>query len=399
MAKRLDDIFDDDEFGLLDAKGKQSFVRSDEDRLVDSFEELNGFVEKHGREPSTTSMAEYPLYARLKEFRSNPTNADLLKPFDRFNLLGEIPRRTSSIDDILDQDDLGLLDTAGDTSIFDFKHTPKAGSRADAEYIAQRKPLSATDFQKYDAMFKQVHAELRQGKRKLEPFSEAERNLKEGHFYLVDGLLAYLEVSNAEKILKENRSGDRLRLEGRTLTVFENGTVSNMLFRSLGKAIIKNGKLVTDTDENIQHELDQRANLAKEESGQSGWIYVLRSKTTNQAIRDVPNLFKIGFSKSPVRDRIKHATKEATFLYADVEIVASYVCFGIHVQTFEKLIHRFFADVCLNVDVHDQAGNRFVPREWFSVPLHIIDEAIELFLSGAIVNYRYNASVQKVVLR
>src|SRR5690606_14675822 len=140
------------------------------------------------------------------------------------------PQRAQSIDDILAGDDLGLLDTGGDTAIFEFHHAPKPGSRADAEYIAQRKAMPAKDFEKYEAMFKQVHAELKQGKRKLLPFSDAERNLNEGHFYLVDGLLAYLEISNAEEVLQENRTGDRRRLDGRTFTIFENGTVSNMLF-------------------------------------------------------------------------------------------------------------------------------------------------------------------------
>src|SRR5699024_653046 len=100
---------------------------------------------------------------------------------------------------------------------------PKPGSRKEADYIARRKSLSEKDFAKYDQMFKQVHKELKTGERKLLPFSDAERNLMEGNFYLVDGLLAYLDVSNAEEVLKKNKSGNRIRLEGRTQTIFENG--------------------------------------------------------------------------------------------------------------------------------------------------------------------------------
>src|SRR5690625_2305047 len=180
-------------------------------------------------------MAEYSLHARLTEYRNNERTKSILKAFDRHNLLGEVKHEIESIDDILESDELGLLETDGDPSIFTFKHAPKPGSRAEADYVAQRKPMSERKFKKYEAMFQQVHKELKEGKRKLLPFSDAERNLIEGNFYLVDGLLAYLEVSNAEEVLKQNKSGDRVRLEGRTVTIFENGTVSNMLFRSLGK--------------------------------------------------------------------------------------------------------------------------------------------------------------------
>lgn len=401
MAKTLDDIFDDDDFGLLNAKEPHHhYLKTDEDRLIDSFEELNIFFEKNNREPARTSMSEYALFARLKEWRSNPSKRSLLKPFDRYNLLGEEEVvEVESIDDILENDDLGLLDLEGDSSIFDFVHTPKSGSRADAEYIAQRKALPEKEFQRYDQMFKQVHQELKLGKRRLLPFSDAERNLKEGHFYLVDGLLAYLEVSDAEKVLKENRSGDRMRLEGRTVTIFENGTISNMLFRSLGKAIQKNGKMITDTDENQQNQLFQNANIAQEEALQSGWIYVLRSKSSNPDINGLKNLYKVGFSKLPVKERIKNASKEATYLFADVEIVASYNCYGIEVQALETLLHRFFGSVCLNLDIYDQSGNRFVPREWFCVPIDIIDEAIELVLNNTIFNYKYDDTQEKIVLK
>lgn len=401
MAKTLHDIFNDDDFELLNARETtNSYLRTDEDRLIDSFEELNVFFEKNNREPVKTSMSEYALFARLKELRTNASKKTLLKPFDRFNLLGEeIVSKVESIDDILANDDLGLLDTEGDTSIFDFVHTPKAGSRADAEYIAQRKALSEKEFRRYDLMFKEVHRELKEGKRRLLPFSDAERNLKEGKFYLVDGLLAYLEISKVEKTHTEYRTGGRSRLEGRTVTVFENGTISNMLFRSLGKAIHKNGKLITDSDDNIQNQLFSNANLAHESDSQSGWIYVLRSQSSNQDISGMTNLFKLGFSKLPVKERVKNASKEATYLFADVEIVASYNCYSIEVQALENLLHRFFGAVCLNLDIYDRDGNRFVPREWFSVPLDIIDEAIQLVLNNTIFNYKYDDDQKKIVLK
>lgn len=399
MAKNLDDIFNDDDLGLLESQQKQSFIRTDEDRLIDSFEEINHFFEKNKREPSTSPMSEYTLSARLKGFKANERNKSILKAFDRFNLLGEVELKIETLDDILGDDDLGLLDDEGDSSIFEFKYTPKEGSRESADYIAQRKAISDRNFKKYEQMFKQVHKELKEGKRKLLNFTNAEDNLIEGNFYLVDGLLCYLEVSKAEKVVKENKSGDRVRLEGRTVTVFENGTISNMLFRSLGKAIQKNGKIVTNTDERMYDQLQENFNSVREEDVQSGWIYILKSKSEKPEIKNLENLYKIGFSKYPVQERIKNATKEATYLFADVEVIASYNCYSLNVNSFESLLHRFFAEACLDIDLYDKSGNRYIPREWFVIPLNIIDEVIQLLLNGNIVNYKYDVANRKVVLK
>ena len=182
MAKSLDDIFNDDDFGLLESKGKQNFVRTDEDRLIDSFEEINLFFEKNKREPSTSSMSEYSLCSRLKEFKNNERKKSILKAFDRFNLLGDVELQIESIDDILNDDSLGLLDEVGDNSIFEFKYTPKGPSRANADYIAQRKSMSEREFKKYEIMFQEVHKDLKAGKRKLLDFSNAENNLIEGKY-------------------------------------------------------------------------------------------------------------------------------------------------------------------------------------------------------------------------
>ncbi len=399
MPKRLEDIFNDDAFGLLDFKENKSIVKSDDDRLIDSFMEINDFFEKNKREPSETSMSEYGLLSKLKNLRSNEKHKKIVKGFDKFNLLGEVEIEEISIDDILNDDSFGLLDSESDDSIFDFKHTPKAEDRAPSDFTAQRKPMSDSEFEKYETMFRKVHKELKEGKRKLAEFNNAETNLIEGKFYLVDGLLAYFEESNAEKILKENQSGDRVRLEGRTTTIFENGTKSNMLFRSLGKAILKNGKIITDTTEYSEEELFKKAGLVSEEDVKSGWIYVLKSKSKNPEISNLKNLYKIGFSTSKVTDRIKNTSKEATYLYADVEIVASYKCYNLNTQNFESLLHRFFGKCCLNVDVYDEKNQRITPREWFVVPLPVINEVIDLIISGGIVNYRYDEVREKIILK
>lgn len=401
MAKKLtiDDIFDDDDFGLLDSKAKTSNVKTDEDRLVDSLEEINAFFDKNKREPNKSSMSEYGLLAKLKNFRENETQKKVLKPFDRHNLLGYVEMEKQTIDDILNDDDLGLLDADKDLDIFKFKHTPRPEDRAEADFVAQRKPMKEKEFEKYEVMFQKVHKEIKEGKRKILPFTNIEKNLHVGDFYLMDGLLLYLESANLKKEEWEQKSGNRVRVEGRTRTIFENATYSNMLYRSLGKQIQKNGKLITNTYEKIEQDLFINTGLVMEEDIQSGWIYVLKTKSTNSQIVNIKDLYKVGFASNSVDERIKNAKHEATYLYADVQKVATYKVYNRNADKLESLLHRFFANACLDIDLFNEKGQRLNPREWFVVPFDVIEETIQLILNENIVNYEYDPLTKKIKLK
>lgn len=393
----LDDIFNDDTFGILDSISKSSSVKTADQRLIDSFEEINIFIDKNSREPGTAGMSEYSLYARLKNFRENEQQKISLKPFDRHNLLGEVFMPKMSINDILNDNEFNLLETDSDLSIFQLKHVSKESEREKADFIAQRKPLKEDEFKLYEAMFQKVHQEIKEGKRKVKPFHNIEKNLHVGNFYLIDGVMLYLKEAKLEKTLWEQKSGNRERVEGRTFTIFENRTYSNMLYRSLGKQIQKNGKLITNTQEGINNELYVNAGMVSEEDIQTGWIYVLKSKSNHPSIASVKNLFKIGFSSLPVDERIKNAKYEATYLYSDVIKVAVYACYNRNADTLEQLLHRFFAESCLHIDIETIQGKRISPREWFVVPLQEIERAIELILNEQIANYKYDKNVDKIV--
>lgn len=402
MAKKkltIDDIFNDDDFGLLDSKVKTSSVKTDEERLIDSFEEINVFIDKNDREPNKSSMSEYGLMAKLKNFRENDDQKKILKPFDRHNLLGHVEMDSPSIDDILNDDDLGLLEPDKDLDIFKFKHTPKPEDRAEADFVAQRKPIKEKDFEKYEKMFLQVHKEIKEGKRKIKPFTNIEKNLHVGDYYLMNGIMLYLESANLKKEEWEQKSGNRVRVEGRTRTVFENGTYSNMLFRSLGKQIQKDGKLITNTYEKIEHDLFVNSGLVKEEDVQSGWIYVLKTKSTKKELAEIKNLYKIGFASGSVDDRIKNAKNEATYLFADVKKIATYKVYNRNADKLEGLLHRFFAKACLDIDLFNEKGQRLNPREWFVVPFEVIEETIQLILNENIVNYEYDTETKKIKLK
>jgi hypothetical protein len=400
MAKKkltIDDIFDDDDFGLLDKKAKTSSVKTDEDRLVDSFEEINIFIDKNGREPNKSSMSEYSLLAKLKNFRENEDQKKILKPYDKHKLLGYVEMEKQSIDDILNEDDeLGLLDANNDLEIFKFKHTPRPEDRAEADFVAQRKPMKEKEFENYEKMFLQVHKEIKEGKRKIKPFKNIEKNLHVGDFYLMDGVLLYLESANLKTEEKELSSGNRVRKEGRTRTIFENGTYSNMLFRSLGKQIQKDGKLITNTYDKVEQDLFVNSGLVKDEDEQSGWIYILKSKSTKKELTEINDLYKIGFASNSVDDRIKNAKNEATYLFAEVKKIATYKVYNRNADKLENLLHRFFANACLDIDLFNEKGQRLNPREWFVVSFEVIEEAIQLILNGNILNYEYDTENKRI---
>lgn len=398
--KTLEDIFNDDEFGILDSKPKQSNVKTQDERLIESFQEINAFFEKNNREPEATNVTEFKLMSRLKSLRQDANKIEILKPYDTHNLLNT-KEQVKSVDDILNDDDLGILDTEETLSIFKLKNVPSSTERAESDFVAQRTPLKEKEFLPYESMFKKIHKELREGKRKLFKYENADKNLKAGSYYVLNGILLFLEETNLETDNVTLPSGDRLRKDGRTRIIFENGTMSNMLYRSLDKALLhkeNDGKIVSHTEGEIEKELFDNVNSVNEEDLETGWIYILKSKSKNSEIVSLKDLYKIGYSTVPIKERIKNAVKEPTYLMADVEIVSSYKCYNVNAQKFENLIHRFFAEACLNIDVFDDKGRRITPREWFVVPLGIIEKVISLILSGEIVRYRYD-SVNQVLIK
>lgn len=402
MKKKLtiDDIFNDDDFGLLDSKVKASTVKTDEERLIDSFEEINVFIDKNEREPNKSSMSEYGLMAKLKNFRGNEEQKKILKPFDRHNLLGHVEMEKQSIDDILNDDDLGLLEPDKDLDIFKFKHTPRLEDRAEADFVAQRKPMKEKDFEKYEKMFLQVHKEIKEGKRKVKQFKDVDKHLKEGQFYIADGIMLYLERANLKREQENLKESTLNRKDGRTRIIFENGTLSNMYYRSLSKTLYNgNGKMITSTYEKIEQDLFINSGLVKEEDVLSGWIYVLKTKSTKKEISGIKDLYKIGFASGSVDERIKNAKNEATYLFADVKKIATYKVYNRNADKLENLLHRFFDKACLDIDLYNEQGQRLNPREWFVVPFEVIEETIQLILNENIVNYEYDTETKTIKLK
>lgn len=393
----LDDIFNDDTFGILDTKAKATQVKTDEDRLIDEFEEINVFFDKNHREPSQGSMSEYALMARLKKVRNDEVIKKTLKPFDRHNLLGHVDIDSPTLEDVLN-DDSGILDTSDDLSIFKYRHIPKEEDRAKTDFMAKRKPLGDREFAPYEKMFHKVHQEIKDGKRKIIEFKNVDDELEAGRFYFIDGVMIFLESTEESRKDSNLKSSMINRKDGRTRTIFENGTVSNMYYRSVSKAIYNGGaKMVSELDRAEQLDSFDITENINDEDESSGWIYILKSKSQRTEIKDIKNLYKIGFSSTPVEERIKNAKNEATYLYADVTIVETYQIYNLNAKKFEQLIHRVFATACLDIEFDTKDNLRVNPREWFIVPKDVIEEAIQLIVSGEIVNYKFDARIQQLI--
>lgn len=395
----LDDIFNDDTFGILDTKAKATQVKTDEDRLIDEFEEINIFFDKNHREPSQGSMSEYALMARLKKVRNDEVIKKTLKPFDRYNLLGHVDIDSPTLEDVLN-DDSGILDTSDDLSIFKYLHIPKEEDRAKTDFMAKRKPLGDREFAPYEKMFHKVHQEIKDGKRKITEFKNVDDELEAGRFYFIDGVMIFLESTEESRKDSNLKSSMINRKDGRTRTIFENGTVSNMYYRSVSKAIYNGGaKMVSELDRAEQLDSFDFTENINDEDESSGWIYILKSKSQRPEIKDRQNLYKIGFSSTPVEERIKNAKNEATYLYDDVAIVETYQIYNLNAKKFEQLIHRVFATACLDIEFEAKNNLRVNPREWFIVPRNVIEEAIQLIVSGEIVNYYYENKTKQLILK
>lgn len=384
----LDEIFKNDPFGMLDVKPVLTGTRNEEERLLTSFQPILDFYKKHNREPQpdSSNIQEHTLSSRLKSIRENTEKIALLKRHDIFGLLNHKVLEINSIDDIFNDDSFGLLEDDS-LGLFDFKHIEKPDKdRMETDFVARRKPCK--DFDKYEHRLKQVQDDLKNKKRKIVDFKMG--NLREGTYYIHNGVLFLLEkIGN---IVKEHyrENGTRVRTDGRTRCIFENGTESNMLIRSVEKILYANGKVVTENVDKVAETFNEKANGITDADQTSGYIYVLKSKSENEEIRNIENLYKIGFSTSTVEERIKNAKEEATYLMAAVKMVETYQCYNMNPQKLEQLLHNFFGNACLNIDIFDNKGNRHTPREWFIAPLSIIEQAIHLILSGEIVEYQYD---------
>ncbi|WP_139007024.1 GIY-YIG nuclease family protein [Arthrobacter crystallopoietes] len=378
------ELFDADVDGLLDAPEKPKKVTSS-DRLERAFLEVVEFRRAHGRIPSSTTreIAERKLGARLDGILANEEKIAALKRLDEFGLL-EVPEAPASLDDLLAGDDLDLL--GDEFGLLDVSDLPVRKAPNSPDSVAKRK--KSVEFDQFEHLFKTKHAELAEGAVTLAAFRGLP-TVQEGRFFVLNGIMLFVaEVGETKTMVVGGKAEPKQRLR----VIFENGTESSMYRQSLsirlheqeGQAIVRTGV----EDEEI-FDADK----------ESGHIYVLQSLSDDAQIAGIKDLYKIGFSRNSVEQRIANAANAPTYLMAPVEIVADYRTYNLKPSALEHLLHRVFAEVRLDITQIDTKGRKYDPSEWFVAPLKVINQAINMIMSGEIVDYVYDAETQQLVER
>lgn len=387
---KLSEIFESDLLGLLAVdEPKNTPVSPQDSRLIDSFQEISDFYETNQRCPELgDDIGEYRLASRLAAIKKDPKKVKTLLPYDYYNLLESEETKSVSVEELISGDPLGLLDGDDEAdSIYTLSHV-KPSERLRPDYIAHRKVCK--DFDLYEEAFQRIHDDLEHGRRRLVEFKEGD--LHEGCYYVLRGVVLYLEQNLAVKQKIEYKSGAKVRREGRTRCIFDNGTESSMLYRSLGKALKLDGFCISDLIEKNESSVSIDSTDV-----QNGYIYVLRSLSRAPQIRSIRNLYKIGYCSGDVTTRIKNAVHEPTYLMNDVEVVLTVRCYNLDVPYLEASIHSFFSNVNVYFEVRDDEGIMHYPKEWFTVPLNIIEEAIPLIVDKKIDSYRYDKNLQMII--
>lgn len=361
-----------------------------EERIIAGFEDIQRFVDEHGRPPRHGAELDIfeRLYAvRLDRMREVEESRLLLMPLDRQDLLLSDGDAAFDAVEVTDVDDLweALRSDSADSDLTELRHVQSTEERRAAEEIANRRKCE--DFEQFERLFAKVQEELQAGLRKTRPF-ELKAEIRTGGFFIIGGQKAYVADVGEIYVNAQRRTEARLRV------IFDNGTESNLLLRSLQRALNKDeaGRRITDPEAGPLFS-DERA----DDDQESGTIYVLRSLSDDPMVTKYPDsVHKIGVTNMSVEQRIGGARLQPTFLMADVEVVATYKLFNINRTKLENLLHRVLSPARLDLEIMDRFGNLVKPREWFLAPLSAIDEVVRRILDGTISDYRYKTETARL---
>jgi hypothetical protein len=381
------------EFGEPEKKGGRP---PREERILAGFEEIQRFVEKEGHAPQHgegRNIFERLYAVRLDRLRGLAECRALLVPLDHQGLLAGAQPISPESPEGIDENELmaELAGAAGDSAITELRHVRATVEKRAAEDIAQRKKCA--DFETFEPLFEAVKRDLKSGVRQTLPVHKFDEikltEIQKGEFFIVEGQMAYVAELGEAIRTKYERTDSRLRV------IYDNGTESDVLQRSFQRALHRDetARLITNPSAGPLF-----ADEPEEDDLASGTIYVLRSKSDNPvfaANRDV--LHKIGVTGGKVETRLANAALDPTFLLADVEIIATYELYNINRIKLENVIHRVFDPAQLDIELRDRFGNPVKPREWFLVPLFVVNEVVERIKDGSITQYVYDPTGARLV--
>ena len=380
----------------VDAEATQTGGRSArEQRIIAGFEEIERFVQEHGRKPEHGENRDIfeRLYAvRLDRIRESGECREILRSMDSHGLLdiGDDAQSSRVNEEPSDEE---LLDALGvgavpAEDVTQLVHVRSRDEKTAAEEIAQRNPCK--DFGEFRPLFEKVQHDLGTGQRRTLKYKE-NADVKKGDMFILDGQKVIVAELGEPFVSDYGRPDRRLRV------VYDNGTESDLLVRSLQRALNKDkaSRRITEPDLGPLFSDEE-----EEDDLPTGYIYVLRSKSEHPFVAEHRSVVhKIGVTGGDVKGRIANAKKDPTYLLADVEIVATFKLSNINRKGLEALLHKFFGSARLDLELKDRFGGQVEPREWFLVPLPVIEEAIQKLIEGTIGNFRYDSEAAKLVAR
>ena len=272
-----------------------------------------------------------------------------------------------------------------ETRLFDMpQDMRRVIAKKKADYVAQHKLCE--NFDDYRPMFEKVHQELKEGKRSLIRINKT-ATLAAGRYYFVGGQMLLLE-----QIGELKRSSNFLP-DARTRCIYENGTESDILLQTLRKSVVGDGYAISELQEETAAQFFNNSDIVADDKV-TGYIYVLSSLSDAPEVKSEKNLYKIGFTTNSVEQRIANAENDPTYLMAPVKIIATYKVVNLNSQKFEDLVHQLLKPVQLQVHVYDNNGIEHQPKEWFIVPLSVVNAIIKKIMDGTIVGYTYNPQME-----
>lgn len=376
-------------------------------RIIAGFEEIERFAEEHGRLPQHGENRDIfeRLYAvRLDRLRQSLECRAVLNARDSRGLLefatpalastcvSEEPteyRASVKADEAPSDDELmAELSEAGlvTSDLTELRHVRSREEIRAAEEVAKRNPCE--DFAKFRPTFERVQRDLKTGERQTLKYKD-NAEVKVGDCFILDGQIALVASKGEPFINYYGRPDSRLRV------IYDNGTECDLLVRSLQRALNKDKSSRRITEPKFGPLFSDEQ---KDDDFLTGFIYVLRSFSEDSFVAENRAvLHKIGVTRGDVKARIANAKKDPTYLLAEVEIVAIFKLANIDRKRLEALLHKFFASVRLDLELKDRFGLDVTPREWFLVPLPVINEAVEKLMDGSLGNYRYEPESARLV--
>ena len=384
------------DLGLDIAPFKAASRTPREERIIAGFEDILRFYQTHGRAPlhgESRDIFERLYAVRLDQLRKLPEAQTLLSALDIPRLLtGSAPISTNL--DELDEDallaELGVSDVHPEQNdITMLRHVRPYVEIKAAEEIANRTPCK--DFDRFKALFEEAGAGLKVGTWMTKPFVK-NASIELGDFFIIGGQIAYVAEMYEGTKTKDGRDNPRLRV------IFDNHTESNLLLRSLSRSLYPDGNTPVGRRLIRRDDGPLFGSAAEPDDIETGTIYVLRSLSTHPFVAEHRELIhKIGVTGGKVETRIAGAQNDATYLLADVEVIATYRLHNLNRTKLENLFHRLFGAAQLDLTIEDRFGHPVKPREWFLVPLNVIDEAVQRIRDGSITDFVYDTKTARLV--